>query len=69
MDNDNYKKLKKTLISVIDDFSKMKKKIKRAIQISKKMDTPIKNETVKLGKQLDRFENQILRLEQETREI
>ena len=66
---DNYKGLRQMLIALLKDLEKVKKKTKKAIRFSSKIGGPLKKETPKVMKQFDAIAKNILRLEQETREI
>lgn len=69
MEDKNYKGLRRSLISILRDLAKVKKNGKAALRYSRNIGGPLKKETAALLSKFDKIAQELLKLEQETREI
>lgn len=69
MEDESYKKLRTTLIDLLKDLEAAKKKCEQASQISRTINGPFRKEIEVLGNHFDQLAQNILKLEQETREF
>ena len=65
----NYRGLQKSLIAILGDLKRMKKHKSAAIRYSEDIGGPLKKETAALMSKFDKLAQELLKLEQETREI